>query len=209
MGQRVNYTCGVRQDLLPHHEELRARLAAQVKIWNPEVLEAVLGECAPAELPELFDRKACLCLGCRFPAHLVHAAIRRKTELADMQVRVWPAIERGSVAIDFNANVIEVLRDIAFEPRTPPDASAVFDADKRRETDETLADLALVMKTYKEPMCVEGNTGGSDPPAYWHQLALNRANLICAVLIQHGVPRFLLTPIGKAGGGATVRVYPR
>jgi hypothetical protein len=207
--ERVAYTCGVRQDLRPHHDELRARLQAQVRKWNPEALAALIGECAPAEFPELFDRKVCGCLGCRFPAHLVHKAIRRKTELEQMQAQVMPAIERGSVAIDFNANAIEILREIKFEARKEPDASAQFDAENKLEAEETLRDLALVIKTYKEPMCVEGNTGATDPPEYWNQLALNRANLICAVLIQYGVPRFLLTPIGKAGGGAKVRVYER
>ena len=67
-----------------------------------------------------------------------------------------PAIERGSVAIDFNANTIEILREIKFEARKEPDASAQFDAENKLEAEETLRDLALVIKTYKEPMCVEG-----------------------------------------------------
>jgi hypothetical protein len=53
-------------------------------------------------------------------------------------------------------------------------------------------------------MCVECSTDASD-----NELALNRANLISAFLIQRKVPRFLLTPIGRGGGGEKVRVYPR
>ena len=87
--KKIHYFSKLFTSLLrPHHDELRARLQAQVRRWNPGALAALVGECAPAEFPELFDRKVCGCLGCRFPAHLVHKAIRRKTELEQMQAQV-------------------------------------------------------------------------------------------------------------------------
>jgi hypothetical protein len=131
-------------------------------------------------------------------------------ELAPCVEAALPVLGRDPkfVDIDFDNCTIKIEKDIDFETRKPPDASAEFKAGTEEDTRMVLEDVATVVKAFKAPMIVEGHTGATDPPAYWGELAQNRATAICEVMYEFGCTPEMLRPKGCPGGGAYVAVRP-
>jgi len=121
---------------------------------------------------------------------------------------VLPITKKGNISVEYDLCTISVEKPIQFENRKPPDASAALEKNNQKESEETLWDLASVLKAYMEPMIIEGHTGKTSPREYWGQLADNRSNLIARYLEGAGVPQGICIPKGCPGGGAKVLVFP-
>lgn len=204
----VKYRMGIGVDKLEHHIQVREAIEEQCKWWNPAKLrEAMAAMVGPDHY--LWKKKQCSCSGCVFPPHVIAAVEARQKRLQQKFETVRPLLPRKAIDIDFDHNRIEIKRPINFAKRKPPDSSADFDEKYLDQANDTIADLAVVIKNYMERMVVEGHTGGaSDPISYWQDLANNRAQLIVDTLVAKGVRKNLLKAIGEPGGGAKVAVYP-
>eukprot|EP00397_Hematodinium_sp_SG-2012_P007332 GEMP01007376.1.p1 GENE.GEMP01007376.1~~GEMP01007376.1.p1 ORF type:complete len:935 (+),score=173.58 GEMP01007376.1:33-2837(+) len=198
---------GVQFRNMTHHEEVELELQAALKTWQVERLtRAVTNVCGP--LHPLYKEKQCQCESCILPNILVDAATARLNRL-DAKVRfVAPILKRKNLTIDFENCEVLIEKEIKFETRKPPDASAALDSAEKRKSLIIIDDLAGVIGAFMDKMVIEGHTGSVDPPEYWQELADNRSMLICNLLEERNVPSWLVIPRGRPGGGAKVLVYP-
>jgi hypothetical protein len=204
----VEYFVGIRQEAVGQHCEVRDGLQHVLKTWDVAALDDYITKIAGPEYPERFAKKEDKGFACRFPKHVISACFARKERLQAKARECDVAVARGTVSVDEAKRSVSILKPIEFATRKPPDTSAELEHSRQAEAIITIKDVALVLRAYMEKMIVEGHTGATEPASYWNTLAQNRANLICSILVENGVSSGLLEPIGVAGGGAKVLIYP-
>jgi outer membrane protein OmpA-like peptidoglycan-associated protein len=187
----------------------RSRIYEHVRISiGIDNLDNAITTIVGPEFPDRFEQKEDKSYGLRFPAHVVSKCLARLERLKEKRQQCDEALARGTVSVDEAKRSVSILKPIEFATRKPPDTSAELEHSRQAEAIITIKDVALVLRAYMEKMIVEGHTGATEPASYWNTLAQNRANLICSILVENGVSSGLLEPIGVAGGGAKVLIYP-
>jgi len=204
----VEYQVGVREEKVEHHTQVRQRLQDVMRTWSVDDVDEAITACAGPDFPERFEEKKCKCTGCRLPKHVISVCLLLLERLKGKRQDCSAAYKRGTVSVDERLKSVSILQPIDFASRKPPDASAELEESKAAGAITVIKDVAIVLKAYLEKMIVEGHTGATSPPDYWNQLALNRADLICSILVENGVSTRLLKGVGTAGGGAKVDIYP-
>jgi len=179
----------IRRKHKERHAEVRKAIDDALVTWDAAALKAAL-KAADGSHGD----------GCRMPRTLISSAEAVFWELKMKQKLVEPALSNGFVQIDFRTKQINLMTEVKFMSRAPPDSSAAYDPEEEKTAQAILDDVALVMRTYKVHFIVEGQCGGGNPPEFWQELADNRALLICEGLESRGVPRDLLHPRGNPSG---------
>lgn len=207
-GNNVFAEVGVRHDSVDHFDAVQATLRDAVARWNVQRIRDALDAAVGPQHPR-WALKKCHCESCIFPHAEVIVPVEARLRRLEEKVRlVEPICKKGNVEMLYDACSVRIDKEIAFENRKPPDASAAFVVSSQKVAEEVLKDLSIVLKAFLEPMIIEGHTGATDPPEYWQLLATNRAILIVKFLEMGGVPQGLCKPKGCPGGGAKVLVYP-
>eukprot|EP00746_Dinoflagellata_sp_MGD_P003474 gnl/MRDRNA2_/MRDRNA2_106749_c0_seq1.p1 gnl/MRDRNA2_/MRDRNA2_106749_c0~~gnl/MRDRNA2_/MRDRNA2_106749_c0_seq1.p1 ORF type:complete len:651 (+),score=114.02 gnl/MRDRNA2_/MRDRNA2_106749_c0_seq1:127-2079(+) len=183
----------VRRKHLELHLQVKKEIDDALATWDAAWLKAAL---------KAGDGSTCD--GCRMPRTLISSAEAVQWELKQKQKLVEPALAKKTLEINFRTKEINLLGEIAFESRAPPDATATYDPAAEHFAQAILDDLATVMKAYKVHFIVEGQCGGGNPPEFWQELADNRAELICEGLESRGVSREFLHPRGNPAGAPKV-----
>eukprot|EP00927_Polykrikos_kofoidii_P023059 TRINITY_DN21354_c0_g1_i1.p1 TRINITY_DN21354_c0_g1~~TRINITY_DN21354_c0_g1_i1.p1 ORF type:complete len:1412 (-),score=230.39 TRINITY_DN21354_c0_g1_i1:301-4449(-) len=193
---RARIDVGVDEDNTEEFALAVDRVKQAARAWDGRTLRN-----AWAKFEEVAEKKAVVGLA---------GAVQERLKILEEKFRIVNAVlKKGWVEIDFQECKISTAVPLKFAPRAPPDTSAEFDQELAGDVAETLRDLAVILEAYLQPMVVEGRTGGSDPYAFWLELAHNRSRLIISYLEnQCGLPVGLLVPAGEPGGGAKVLVYP-
>jgi hypothetical protein len=204
----AEYRIGIRPEAVAEHCAVREELQQILHSWNGDAIDAAITKIAGPEYPERFAKKEDKRFHCRFPPQVVKTCLARMERLKGKRQACEQAIARKSVSVDESTRAVSILKPLEFATRKPPDTSAELEYSRHAEAISTLKDVAIVLKEYMEKMIVEGHTGATEPADYWNTLAQNRANLICSILVENGVRKDLLEPVGCAGGGAKVLIYP-
>eukprot|EP00746_Dinoflagellata_sp_MGD_P040929 gnl/MRDRNA2_/MRDRNA2_198838_c0_seq1.p1 gnl/MRDRNA2_/MRDRNA2_198838_c0~~gnl/MRDRNA2_/MRDRNA2_198838_c0_seq1.p1 ORF type:complete len:771 (+),score=139.65 gnl/MRDRNA2_/MRDRNA2_198838_c0_seq1:1-2313(+) len=203
----VSFTMGVAPDEIAHFNAVCRALTEALQGWNCEKLrDALTAVCGPQH--NYWGKKKCQCHVCQFPHEVLRPMFLRLQNLEDKLRLIEPIMQKGRISVDFDTCSVHVLIAIQFAARKPPDTSAELERSTQAQSEETIRDLAAVIKAYLEPMVIEGHTGQTTPLEYWKELADNRSNLIANLLERFDVPKKLCIPHGCPGGGALVLVYP-
>lgn len=129
------------------------------------------------------------------------ACIRRLDKLdppeSPLQLAVRRVEERGNIRVNHATGHVNLLRPLAFQPRTTKDEpTAVF---REPDTAEAVCkDLAEISNIFNCPVTIEGHTKGGESE-FWQTLANRRARVIAETMIDFGANPHLLHTQGLPG----------
>lgn len=100
--------------------------------------------------------------------------------------------QRGNIRVNHSTGHVQLLRNIAFHPRTTKDEPTAIFRDVN-QADAICRDLAEVSNIFNCPMTIEGHTKGGESD-FWQTLANRRAVLVAEKMMEFGaIPENLET----------------